>query len=114
VAFDNLRKAVIGAPGSPVAEAVLGAGWLWPVLAAVTVVVELGAPVVLLGRRRLTTAWIAGAWGFHVGILAIMAIAFPYQLLGVAYAPLLPVERLRLPSLAQRWIASSSPSVSSS
>lgn len=96
VAFDNVRKAVFGAPASPFARAAVDQGWLWPPLAALTLVVELGAPVVLLGRRWVG-AWVAAAWAFHAGILVLMAIGFPYQLLGVAFAPLLPVERLRLP-----------------
>ena len=67
-------------------------------LATLTIVVELGAPVVLLARRWATAAWVGAAWGFHVGILALMAIAFPYQLTLVAFAPLLPVERLPAPT----------------
>ncbi len=94
VAFDNLRKEVIGAPSSPFAASAVAARWPWPPLAALTMLVELGAPIVLLGRRW-AAGWIASAWAFHVGILALMAIGFPYQLLGVAYAPLLPLERLR-------------------
>ncbi len=96
VAFDNLRKSLIGGTASPLARSAVDAGWLWRPLALLTIVVELGAPVVLLGRRP-AAGWIAAAWSFHVGILALMAIAFPYQLLGAAYAPLLPLERLRLP-----------------
>ncbi|MDP1818434.1 MAG: hypothetical protein Q8K58_00895 [Acidimicrobiales bacterium] len=96
VAFDNVRKSVIGAPASPFAGTVVGWGWLWAPLAVLTIAVELGAPIALLGRRW-ATSWIAAAWAFHVGILAIMAIGFPYQLLGLAYAPLLPLERLRVP-----------------
>jgi hypothetical protein len=95
VAFDNLRKAVLGAPASPFAQGAVGQGWLWAPLAAFTVAVELGAPLVLLGRRW-AAGWVAAAWAFHLGILALMAIGFPYQLLGAAYAPLLPLERIRL------------------
>ena len=76
--------------------------------------VELGAPLALLGRR-CGVAWAAAAWLFHVGVFALMAIAFPYALSGIAFAPLLPVERLRLPrplrrTVAPRWSASPSPS----
>src|SRR5690606_24095402 len=69
-------------------------GWLWPPLAAGSLAVELGAPLALL-HRRVAHAWVAAAWCFHAGVLALMAIAFPYQLAVVAFAPLLPVERLR-------------------
>jgi hypothetical protein len=56
--------------------------------------VELGAPVALLGRR-IAAAWAALAWSFHLGVLALMAIAFPYPLLGVAFLPFFRAERLR-------------------
>jgi hypothetical protein len=112
VAFDNLRKAVVGAPHSPIGAAALRHGWLFAPMAVVALAVELGAPVALAGRRA-AVAWSATAWAFHVGVLALMAIGFPYQLAGVAFAPLLPVERLRLPSLRRRWSVSSSPSPSS-
>jgi hypothetical protein len=56
-----------------------------------TLLVELGAPVALLtGRWR--TCWVVAAWGFHVGVLALMAISFPYQLTGVAFASFLRME----------------------
>lgn len=32
-------------------------------------------------------------WTSHVGVLALMAIGFPYQLAGIAFASLFPVER---------------------
>jgi hypothetical protein len=53
--------------------------------------VELGAPVALLGGRW-RDAWVASAWLFHVGIAATMAIAFPYPLSLVAFAPFYAVE----------------------
>ena len=113
VAFDNLRKTVIGADASPLGTALVGYAWPWPPLAVLTMVVELGAPLALHGRRW-AVAWAASAWAFHVGVVALMAIAFPYPLAGVAFAPLLPVEKLRAPSLRRRWSASSSPSPSPS
>jgi hypothetical protein len=93
VAHDNLRKALHGDTYSPLGAMALRHAWLFPPMAAVSVAVELGALVALV-RGSLRTAWIASAWLFHAGVLALMAVAFPYQLLGVAYASLLPVERL--------------------
>ena len=96
VAYDNLRKAELGDPHSPFASLVLDHGWIFHPLAAFTLLVELGAPLAMLGRR-IGAAWCAAAWAFHVGVLAMMAIVFPYPLLGLAFAPFFPVERIRLP-----------------
>jgi hypothetical protein len=93
VAHDNLRKILLGDVHSPIGAWLVQFGWLFPPMAILSVLVELGAPVVLLGRR-LRYAWVIAAWTFHVGVLALMAILFPYQLLGIAFAPMLPVERL--------------------
>jgi hypothetical protein len=113
VAFDNVRKATLGGEPSPLGTALVRHAWPWPPLAVMSILVELGAPVALLGRRW-AAGWAASAWAFHAGVLALMAIAFPYPLVGIAFAPLLPVERLRAPSVARRWSASSSPSPSPS
>jgi hypothetical protein len=93
VAHDNLRKRLLGDPSSPFAEHLVGHPVLFQLAAILTVVVELGAPLALLHRFRYP--WIAMAWTFHVGVLAAMAILFPYPLTGVAFASMLPVERLR-------------------
>jgi hypothetical protein len=93
VAFDNLRKVVLGDRWSRLGAALVAQSWIWRPLAAATVVVELGAPVALLGGRW-RNAWVACAWLFHVGTLALMAIMFPYPLSGVAFASLFPLERL--------------------
>ena len=113
VAYDNVRKAALGAEYSPIAGAVLDHGWVFVPMAWATLTVELGAPLAL-GGGRLRSAWAAAAWAFHVGVLALMAISFPYQLSGVAYASLFPVERfgiagLRAPRL-RTWIRSPSSS----
>ena len=55
VAHDNLRKRLLGDPYSPIAQHVVGHPLVFRVGVWLTVVVELGAPVVLLGRRRLRT-----------------------------------------------------------
>lgn len=93
VAHDNLRKRLLGDSYSPIAEHVIGHPLLFRVGVWLTLVVELGAPMVFFGRR-LRHAWMAMAWTFHVGVLAFMAVLFPYPLLGVAFASMLPVERL--------------------
>lgn len=92
IAYDNLRTAVYGATPSWLATPLLAHPWFFTGLAALTMIVELGAPVALL-HPRVAAAWALAAWGFHVGVLALMHIVFIYPLLGLAYAPLLPVER---------------------
>ena len=76
IAIDNLRKHLMGAPMSPVAAAFLEHTWMMSALAIGTMVVELGAPVALL-HRRIAAAWAVAAWGFHVGVVVLMAIVFP-------------------------------------
>jgi hypothetical protein len=93
VAHDNLRKAALGDTYSPVGRRLAGHAWPFPPLAALTVAVELGAWVALAGGRW-RNAWVAAAWLFHLGVLALMAILFPYQLAGVAFAPFFRLERL--------------------
>jgi hypothetical protein len=56
-------------------------------------VLEIGAPLTMIGGR-VRRVFVFGLWGFHWGVLAIMAIAFVYPLSGVAYAPFLASERL--------------------
>lgn len=88
IAHDNVRKAVLGAPYSALGGRLARHTWLFPPLALASVCVELGAPVALL-RGRIRRAWVLAAWGFHLGVLALMAILFAYPLSGVAYASLL-------------------------
>jgi hypothetical protein len=101
IAQDNVLKELFGAPSSPLAAQLLGHAWLFPPMAAFAVVVELGAPVALLGGRW-RDAWVAAAWVFHLGILVLMTTVFPYQLSLVAYASMFAVERLPR-TLARRW-----------
>lgn len=91
IAVDNLRKLLFHDLYSPIGGWLSSIGWIWPPIALVTIVIELAAPLAL-STGRLRTAWLIGAWGFHLGILVVMAISFPYQMLGVAYAAFLPVE----------------------
>ena len=99
VAYDNLRKLELGDWYSPLGARLVAHAWLFPPLAAASLVLELGAPLALAGPR-LARVWAAGAWAFHLGVLALMAIFFPYPLFGLAFAPLFAVERLPL----WRWL----------
>jgi hypothetical protein len=93
IAVDNLRKALLGAGTAPLALPLLDhPAWFAPVSIA-TLVIELGAPLALLGGR-IAVVWITAAWAFHVGVLLLMWIVFPYPLLGLAFLPLLPVEKV--------------------
>ncbi len=98
IAFDAVRKLELGSIHSPLGAALVPHVWAFPPLAWLTLAFELGAPLALLGGRW-ARGWALTAWGFHVGVLALMAIVFPYALLGVAFAPLFEVERL-----FERWL----------
>jgi len=96
VAYDNLRKAELGDSYSFLGAALVSHGWLFKPLAAFTLAAELGAPLAMLGGR-IAKLWALSVWLFHVGILLVMAILFPYPLAGVAFAPFFPVEELWRP-----------------
>jgi HTTM domain len=106
IAFDNARKKVLGDQFSPFAPWALGHPGLFRPMGPITLLVELGAPVALLGRRW-AAAWASTAWVFHVGILALMWIGFPYPLTGIAFAPFFRCERLFL--RLGTWIPSTKP-----
>lgn len=97
VAYDNLRKVELGAGYSWLGTTLAQHGWLFPPMAAVSLAVELGAPLALL-HPRIGKLWATAAWGFHVGVLVLMAIMFHYPVTGFAYAPFFRVERLH-----DRW-----------
>jgi hypothetical protein len=93
LAHDAVRKIQIGSVHS--AFGLWLAQYEWParILSPFTVLLELGAPLALCSRR-MTIAWMVGAWSFHVGVLVTMAIAFVYPISGVGFAALMPVERI--------------------
>jgi hypothetical protein len=98
VAFSAARLKLLGATPSPLAEWLLAVPGLLTAGAAATLLVELLAPVALLGRRW-ASCWAVAAWSMHVGIAASMFVVFAYPLTLVAFAPLFRLERL--PTL--RW-----------
>lgn len=92
IAYDALRKIELGSTYSPLGPWLLGQTWLFAPLSAVSLATELLAPLALLGART-AAVWCACAWSFHAGVLALMAIAFPYPLSGCAFAAFFPLER---------------------
>ena len=92
VAYDNLRKIELGSLYSPLGAALVAHAWPFQILAWATLALELGAPVALFGRGP-ARIWVAGVFLFHVGVVLLMAIAFPYQLSFVAYLSFFDLER---------------------
>jgi hypothetical protein len=101
IAQDNLLKELFGATSSPIAAPLLRHTWLFPPMAAFALLVELGAPVALLGGRW-RNVWVGSAWVFHLGILVLMTTFFPYPLSGVAFASMFAVEHVPR-YVAGRW-----------
>jgi hypothetical protein len=103
VGWDNLRKQELGSMHSPLGAALCAFPAVFVPLSWLSIALELGAPLALFGRR-LAWVWSIGIWCFHLGVVAIMAIAFAYPLSGVALAPLFAVERpvLALAAWARR------------
>lgn len=99
VAYDNLRKVELGSGYSWLGTMLAQHGWLFPPLAAVSLLAEIGAPLALL-HPRLGRAWCAVAWSFHMGVVVMMAIVFHYPLSGAGYVSFFRVERLH-----DRWRA---------
>ena len=93
IAFDNARKELLGDRTAPFGALMLRNSWTLAPAAIAAIVVELAAPLALVGRRA-AWLWSGLAMVFHLVILAVMAIVFPYHLIGIALAPLLPVERI--------------------
>jgi hypothetical protein len=95
IAYDALRKLQIGSFASPLASYLVQVEWPFAALSVLTLSLELIGPV-MIWQPRLALVWALGVWGFHVGVLFSMAIAFPYPVSGIAFASLFPCERLWL------------------
>lgn len=92
IAVDNLRKALLGDSIAPLATPFLDHPSGFTIFSVLTIVLEVGAPIALV-HPRIGRLWALSAWSFHVGVVLLMNIWFPYPLLGLAYAPLLRCER---------------------
>jgi hypothetical protein len=93
VASSVVRADLLHAPASPIGRWLVGRGWVFPPLAAVSLVMELAAPLAFAGRRW-RDVWVALTWVMHVSIAALMYVVFPYPLFLVAFAPLYDLEVL--------------------
>jgi hypothetical protein len=92
IAYDNLRKIELGRGPSALGVWFVLHPALFPPLALLTLLIELGAPLALL-QRRVALAWALGAWCFHVGVVITMDITFPYPLSFVPYLAFFQLER---------------------
>jgi hypothetical protein len=97
VAFDNLRKVMLGRGASDFGVWLVRHPALFAPLAVSTLLIELGAPLAL-AHRRVALAWTLGAWAFHIGVLVTMHITFAYPLSFVPFLAFFPIERA-LPAL---------------
>lgn len=93
IAIDNLRKALLGDHVAILGNLFLEHPNALTMFCVLTLVLELGAPIALVGDR-LGTLWSLGAWGFHLGVVLLMNIWFLYPLLGLAFLPFVRSERL--------------------
>ncbi len=101
IAIDNARKLLLGESPARLALPLLEHPAWFTAVSIATLCVELGAPLALIGGR-VGRVWALAAWLFHVGVYALMHIVFPYPLFGVAFLPLLQLERLFRPLAGMR------------
>lgn len=88
IAYSATRIDLLGGFEPPLASFVVGRAWLIAPMAVGAIVIELIAPVALIGGRA-RTYWVSAALLFHLGTAATMMVWFPYQGLGFAFLPLL-------------------------
>jgi hypothetical protein len=93
VAHDNLRKLLLGDGYSVIGAWAVQHPWIFKPLAALTLALELLAPLAILSRRFAVIA-LGGVWLFHVGVLLVMWILFPYPLSGIAFLSFFSAERV--------------------
>lgn len=93
IAFDNVRKLELGSIHSPLGVWLLDVPQFFQGLAWVSLLLEVGGPLAL-AWAPLRAPWAIAVYGFHVGVVALMAIMFPYQVSGVAFACFFRVEKL--------------------
>jgi len=93
IAFDALRKIELGSGHATLGVWLVQHPLLFTPFACLTLACELGAPLALLGGW-VTRVWCAVIWGFHLAVVVLMLIVFPYALSGIALASFFPCEVL--------------------
>ncbi len=96
VAYDLIRKDLFGDPYLPIGPHAVPHLWLFAPPAVFTLLVELGAPVALIWRR-VAIPWAVAAWTLHLAVFAVMYVAFPYHLAGLALVPVVWCARPSAP-----------------
>lgn len=91
IAYSAVRLDLLGGNGSPIAGVVVRNAWILPPMAALSVLIELAAPVALVGARW-RNVWVAAAWSMHLAIFATMLVGFPYPLFLVAFTPFFALD----------------------
>lgn len=102
VAMDNLRKILLGDTFSPLAAPAMRLDLVFTFLATGSLLLELLSPISLFSRR-FARLWVPAMVGFHIGIVALMAIVFPYPLCGVAFASFYRCEKLMERLARTKW-----------
>jgi hypothetical protein len=93
VAATAVRAELLGVPASPVAPWLVPHGWLFSPMAAGSLLLEITAPLALVGGR-LRNAWVVLTWTMHLAIAVVMFVVFPYPLFIVGFAPFYNLEHL--------------------
>jgi hypothetical protein len=93
LAYDAIRKIELGSTSSLLGAGLLNTGWSFRPFAVFSLAIELGAPLALM-NRRFAAVWALSVVAFHLGVLGVMAILFPYPLFGVGLASFFRVEQL--------------------
>ncbi len=102
IAVDAIRKEVLSVQdASTLAFTLYPYAWIFTLMGVGTLVLEIGAPLVML-RRRWAMVWAVLAVLMHWGIFFVMGITFRYQLCGLVVASFFPIERPVVYAL-HRW-----------
>lgn len=99
IAFTATRAEVLGGLPSPIASSLIDLGIASAPLATVALVLELAAPLALLGRR-FAWGWSVLMWGMHLTIAGTMFIVFHWPLFGALFIPTIIAASLEQPATA--------------